>query len=306
LALPFKIVYSPNYNLNLGSHVFPAVKYQMIYERLLREGTAEPADFIAPEPASDDDMLRVHTPHWVTALRQGTLSYKEIIQLEIPYSPEMVDAVWLSTGGTILAGRRALEDGFCYNDGGGFHHAFPGHGEGFCAINDVAVAIRRLQIDRLIKRAMVVDCDVHHGNGTAAIFLHDESVMTFSIHQFANYPDEKPPSGIDIDLRDNCSDEEYMAKLTAKLPPAIESFQPEIIYYLAGADPYFQDQLGGLALTIDGLKWRDRFVFDTARGKGVPVAVVLAGGYAINVNDTVTIHANTVSAAKLIFGESAT
>ena len=305
MALPFKLVYSQDYDLNLGRHVFPAVKYQMIYERLLREGIAEPADFIAPEPASDDDMLRVHTRHWVTALRQGTLSYKEIIQLEIPYSPEMVDAVWLSTGGTILAGRRALGDGFCYNDGGGFHHAFPGHGEGFCAINDVAVAIRRLQVDRVIKRAMVVDCDVHHGNGTAAIFLHDESVMTFSIHQLANYPDEKPPSGIDIDLHDNCSDEEYMAALTAKLPPAIEAFQPELIYYLAGADPYYQDQLGGLALTIDGLQWRDRFVFDTARTKGVPVAVVLAGGYAINVKDTVTIHSNTVVAAKQIFGGSA-
>lgn len=301
MALPFKLVYSPGYDLNLGRHVFPAVKYHMIYERLLRDGVAEDEDFIAPEPASDDDMLRVHTRHWVTALRQGTLSEREIIQLEIPYSHEMVDAVWLATGGTILAGRRALEDGFCYNDGGGFHHAFPGHGEGFCAINDVAVAIRRLQVDRAVKRVMVVDCDVHHGNGTAAIFLHDESVMTFSIHQYANYPDEKPPSGIDIDLHDNCSDEEYMAELSAKLPPAIETFRPDLIYYLAGADPCYQDQLGGLALTIDGLKWRDRFVFDTARAAGAPVAVVLAGGYAINVKDTVTIHANTVVAAKEIF-----
>ena len=210
----------------------------------------------------------------------------------------MVQAFWLAAGGTTLAARLALSNGVGFNIGGGFHHAFPDHGEGFCAIHDVAVAIRRLQKDGLILRAMVVDCDVHHGNGTAAIFAADASVFTLSIHQLNNYPSEKPPSDIDIDLADETGDDEYLERLRAALVPALVEFRPGLLLYVSGADPYYQDQLGGLSLTLEGLKARDRLVFSCALMHHVPVAVALAGGYAVDLDDTVTIHANTARAAK--------
>src|SRR5579883_1447275 len=206
--LPFKLVYHPSYDLNLGAHVFPSRKYRLIHDQLLDEGTASPWDFVEPQPAPDEDVLRVHDAGWVHRLKNSTMSEAEMIQLEIPYSPQMVNGFWLAAGGTILAARNALRERFGFNIGGGFHHAFPDHGEGFCAIHDVAVAIRRLQADGLIRRAMVIDCDVHQGNGTAAIFAGDESVYTLSIHQFNNYPQEKPPSSLDIDLADGTADTE--------------------------------------------------------------------------------------------------
>jgi len=296
-TLPFQLVYHPRYDLNLGDHVFPARKYRLIHDRLLRERFAEPGDFIEPEPASDDDVLRVHDPGWVQRLKTGTLSTAEIIKLEIPYSCEMVEGFWLATGGTILAARNALRDRIGFNIGGGFHHAFPAHGEGFCAIHDVAIAIRALQHDRAIEKALIVDCDVHHGNGTAAIFKGDRSVLTLSLHQFNNYPSAKPPSVIDVDLRDGVEDGEYLDRLGGALQVAM-SFAPDLLIYLAGADPYREDQLGGLALTMDGLKRRDQLVFETALAESVSVAVVLAGGYARDTDDTVTIHCNTAKAAR--------
>jgi len=220
------------------------------------------------------------------------------MKLEIPYSEQMVKAFWLATGGTILASRNALRDRIGFNIGGGYHHAFAGHGEGFCAIHDVAVAIRVLQKEDAIKRAMVVDCDVHHGNGTAGIFAGDASVLTLSIHQFENYPTEKPPSTIDINLPDGVGDEEYLHELKEDLEPAIREFRPDLLMYIAGADPYREDQLGGLTLTMDGLKARDRLVLETALGAGIPVSIALAGGYARNTDDTVTIHCNTAKVAK--------
>src|SRR6266404_2145333 len=192
--LPFKLVYCDAYDLNLGNHVFPSSKYRFIHQKLLAEGLAAPADFLAPEPASDEDIMLVHDREWVQKLKCGKLSYTDIMRLEIPYSPQMVDAVWLAAGGSTLAAEWALVDGGAMNIGGGFHHAFAGHGEGFCAIHDVAVAIRCLQRDGAIGRALVVDCDVHHGNGTAAIFGSDHSVFTVSLHQLNNYPNPKPPS----------------------------------------------------------------------------------------------------------------
>jgi acetoin utilization deacetylase AcuC-like enzyme len=189
--LPFKLVYHEGYDLNLGSHVFPSQKYRMIRDRMVQEGFATAEDFVSPQPASDEDILRVHDAAWVTRLKTGSLSFLELRQLEIPYSHEMVEAFWLASGGTTLAARLALTDRIGFNIGGGFHHAFPGHGEGFCAIHDVAVAIRTLQAERLIERAMVLDADVHHGNGTAGIFAIDPSVFTLSIHQFNNYPSER-------------------------------------------------------------------------------------------------------------------
>lgn len=295
--LPFKLVYCENYDLHLGDHVFPSSKYRLIHQKLLAEGFADGGDFLAPEPARDEDVLLVHGQEWVRKLRHGLLSYTDIMRLEIPYSREMVDAVWLSAGGSILAARQALRDGGAINVGGGFHHAFPDHGEGFCAVHDVAIAIRRLQADGAIRRTLVVDCDVHHGNGTAHIFGGDASVFTVSLHQANNYPSTKPPSDLDVDLRDGIGDNEYLEHLGNALDVAFANGNTfDLLCYVAGADPYSEDQLGGLALTMEGLQRRDRMVFDAAQRHGVPVMVTLAGGYAHNVSDTVQIHVNTAHA----------
>ena len=296
--LPFKLIYHEGYDLNLGAHVFPSQKYRLIHERLIAGGVATPGDFLAPEPASDDDALRVHSQDYVHKLKTGTLSRDEEARLEVPYSKELMRACWLAAGGSILAGRWALADGWSANIGGGFHHACPDHGEGFCVIHDVAIAIRRLQSDNAIERAMIVDTDVHQGNGTAAIFANDASVFTLSIHQEHNYPHPKPPSTVDINLADGTGDDEYLAILEKHLQQAFRDFAPQLLFYVAGADPYREDQLGGLALTMDGLARRDALVFDFARRNRTPVAVALAGGYARRVADTVSIHVATILAAR--------
>jgi len=327
--LPFKLVYSDDYYLPIGTHVFPAQKYRLIHEHLLETATAAPSDFINPQPASDQDILLVHTPNYVEKLKKGTLSAMEEMQMEIPYSPELVRAFWLAAGGSILAAEHALKDRVSFNIGGGFHHAFPDHGEGFCMIHDVAVAIRRMHRDNKIRTAMTVDCDVHQGNGTAAIFAgtrtaseplpsvsaatvttsppakmrgaHAGDVFTISLHQENNYPMWKPHSSIDVDLPDGVGDEDYLAWLDNALSSGLRQFEPDLICYIAGADPYREDQLGGLALSIQGLKKRDELVFRVARARDIPVMVTYAGGYAQRLKDTVTIHCNTVIAAKEIF-----
>jgi len=296
--LPFKLLYHDKYDLNLGPHVFPSQKFRFIAETLLREGVATREDLLQPTPASDEDILRVHKPEWVRKLKTGTLTASDVMLLEIPYSPELVEAVWLAAGGSILAGQRALRDGFGANLGGGFHHAYPDHGEGFCAIHDVAVAIRRLQADKAIRKVMVVDTDVHHGNGTAAIFAKDPSVFTISIHQENNYPAHKPPSSIDLNMMDRADDDEYLGTLIPAAQRAMDEFKPEIVFYVGGADPFCEDQLGGLSLTKKGLMERDRRVFEEARRRGIPVVTTLAGGYARRVEDTVRIHVNTILAAR--------
>jgi acetoin utilization deacetylase AcuC-like enzyme len=285
------LVYHPGYDLNLGAHVFPAQKYRLIRERLSDWPVHTPA------PATDAQVQLVHTPEWTAALRDGTLTPRQIQTLEIPWSPQMARGFWLAAGGSLLAGRLALKHGAAYNIGGGFHHAFPNHGEGFCAVHDVAIAIRVLQSEGLISRALIVDTDVHHGNGTAAIFAADPTVFTLSIHQQNNYPAVKPPSDLDLPLADGVGDEEYLAILQPAVEQAVATFQPDILFYVAGADPYFDDQLGGLDLTIAGLTARDNAVFDTAMSRRIPVAIALAGGYARRVEDTVTIHTNTALAA---------
>lgn len=296
--LPFKVVYHDKYDLNLGPHVFPSQKFRLIAETLLREGIATHEDFLQPTPASDEDILRVHTPEWVRKLKTGKLTSSDVILLEIPYSPELVEAVWLAAGGSILAGQCALRDGFGANLGGGFHHAYPDHGEGFCAIHDVAVAIRRLQADKAIRKAMVVDTDVHHGNGTAAIFRDDPSVFTISIHQENNYPAHKPASSVDLHMMDRVDDEEYLRALVPAVQKALDEFRPDLMFYIGGADPFCEDQLGGLSLSKRGLLERDSRVFEEARRRGVPAATTLAGGYARRVEDTVRIHVNTILAAQ--------
>ena len=300
--LSFPLIYHDGYDLNFGDHVFPSVKYKLIRERMLGEGFAAPDDFLQPEPSTDEDLMLVHDRGWVTRLKQGTLSYDEILQLEIPYSRPMVEAFWLAAGGTSLAAQCALKSRAGFNIGGGFHHAFPGHGEGFCAIHDVAVAIRKLQIGKRIERALVVDVDVHHGNGTAAIFAHDPSVYTLSIHQFNNYPAVKPPSRVDIHLKDGTGDEDYLDRLRGPVETALDQFRPDLLMYVAGADPYEHDKLGGLSLTLNGLFERDLMVMRAAVSRNVPVCVTLAGGYALKLEDTVTIHTNTAKAAAKALG----
>ena len=284
------------------------------------------------------NILLVHTPSYVQKLRTGTLSAREELELEVPYSPELVRAFWLAAGGSVLAADHALIDGVAISIGGGFHHAFPDHGEGFCVINDVAVAIRCMQRDEKIRKAMTLDCDVHQGNGTAAIFsgarvaynalpsasasvinpavnsvrpgppgnrtssAHTTDVFTISLHQLNNYPAFKPPSSLDLNLPDDIGDSDYLACLGDALSMGLEKFEPELICYLAGADPYKEDQLGGLSLTIEGLKQRDALVFQFARNRGIPVMVTYAGGYAMKLEDTITIHCNTVIAAKEVYG----
>ena len=325
--LPFKLIYSPDYYLPIGQHVFPAEKYRRIHDRLIESGVAGPDDFLTPGPASDQDVLLVHRPDYVQKLKTGTLSVREEMEMEIPYSPELVRAFWLAAGGSILAAQHALKDRVAFNIGGGFHHAFPDHGEGFCMIHDVAVAIRRMQRDNKIRTAMTVDCDVHHGNGTAAIFAgtrvprdplpsrpastlgqptlrnaHAGDVFTISLHQHNNYPMYKPLSSIDVDLPDGIGDDDYLAWLDNALSSGLRQFEPELICYIAGADPYREDQLGGLSLTIEGLKRRDELVFRVCSARNIPVMVTYAGGYARKVEDTVTIHCNTVAAARQVFG----
>jgi acetoin utilization deacetylase AcuC-like enzyme len=301
--LPFKLIYHDGYDLNLGAHVFPSQKYKLIAHKLVAEGIAANGDFLRPDPASDADILRVHTEEWVRKLKTGTLTHTEIVELEVPYSREMVDAFWLAAGGTIAAAHAALRDGFGCNVGGGFHHAYPDRGEGFCAIHDVAVAIRRLQADGAIRKAMVIDTDVHQGNGTAAIFAHDDSVFTLSIHQANNYPEHKPPSSLDLHMADGVGDQAYLNALLPAVRRSLGQFQPEMIFYLGGADPYREDQLGGLDLSMTGLKVRDAHVFAEARKRNIPVASTLAGGYALRVEDTVQIHTNTICAAIEVAGK---
>ena len=331
--LPFKLIYSDAYYLPIGEHVFPAEKYRRIRDRLIAAGVAEANDFLEPQPATDQDILLVHKPEYVQKLKSGTLSPREEMEMEVPYSRDLANAFWLAAGGSILAARQSLTDKVCISIGGGFHHAFPDHGEGFCMIHDVAVAIRRLQREDQIRTAMTVDCDVHQGNGTAAIFAgtrtassllpsvssstlqrpagttrggkmreaHAGDVFTISLHQHNNYPLWKPASSIDVDLPDGIGDDDYLAWLDNALSSGLRQFDPDLICYIAGADPYKEDQLGGLNLTIEGLKRRDELVFQVALARDIPVMVTFAGGYARNVEDTVTIHCNTVIAAKEVF-----
>jgi acetoin utilization deacetylase AcuC-like enzyme len=270
----------------------------MVRDLVLAEHIAEPSDIVSPQSATDEDVLRVHTPEWVDKLKNNTLSASERMRLEIPYSEGVVRGFWLAAGGSILAAQCALQGGFGFNIGGGFHHAFPGHGEGFCMIHDVAVAIRRLQADNALRKVLIVDTDVHQGNGTAAIFAGDADVFTLSLHQENNYPEPKPPSDLDVNLADGTGDEEYLELLDQALANAFRRFAPEIIFYIGGADPYREDQLGGLWLSMRGLQERDALVFAEARLRGLPVAVAFAGGYARKVEDTVRIHVNTIIAAR--------
>ena len=288
------IVWDPSYEVDIGAHVFVTAKYRLTRERLLAQGTVSEEHFVPPVPATREELALVHTRAYLDKIDRGSFSFAEIMRLEVPFSEEGRRAMVLTCGGTLLAARLALEHGAAGHLGGGFHHAFAGHGEGFCLLNDVAVAARALVHEGRIERAAVVDLDVHHGNGTAAIFADDPDVFTFSMHQERNYPETKPPSDLDVGLEDGTGDEEYLALLERHLPRVLDGHDPQLVLHLAGADPYHDDQLGGLGLTLDGLRRRDRMVLEAAREREIAVAVVLAGGYAYRLEDTVTIHAATM------------
>jgi acetoin utilization deacetylase AcuC-like enzyme len=296
-----QIVYSARYHVDIGSHVFPTAKYDAIYRELSAAGGWS---WVEPALASWEDLALVHTDEYLEKVQTGAFTAEEIAEIELPWSPEIVDVFRLMTGGTVTAARLATETGLGIHAGGGFHHAFANHGEGFCFFNDVALAIRVLQRDRRIARAAIVDLDVHHGNGTSMIFDGDRSVFTFSMHQQHNYPMFKPRSALDVGLADRTGDDEYTARLRAALPQVMAS-NPDVVFYLAGADPFEGDQLGGLALTRAGLLERDRIVFDACLAGGLPLVVTLAGGYARRLEDTVAIHRATIELARETFDRAA-
>ncbi|NQU94828.1 MAG: histone deacetylase [Candidatus Omnitrophica bacterium] len=297
-----KIVYSDEYYIDIGAHVFPTVKYKLIKNRLSNDlSVVNKILFVEPKEAQDEDLLRAHTAEYLDKLKYGKLSAQEILTLELPYSKELAKGARLCCGGTISAVWAALDDGIGIHLGGGFHHAFADHGEGFCVLNDIAVAVKKAIGKKRIKKALIIDCDLHQGNGTAAIFGNEDRVFTFSIHQENSYPFYKPKSDMDIGLVDKTKDKEYLMRLEENIPKILSDFKPQLVMYVAGADPYENDQIGNLALTKEGLKKRDFFIYDTAKNYQVPVAVVLAGGYAARREDTVDIQFNTIKTAIEIF-----
>lgn len=295
-----QVFYTPRYYADIGEgHVFPIRKFELVRDRLIGEGTLAPSEIIEPQPAPVADVLLVHTESYVTRLRAGALTPRELRRLGLPWSKALVRRSFLATGGTISAARTALVYGIASNLAGGTHHAFPERGEGFCVLNDVAVAIRTLRRDNLIEHAAIVDLDVHQGNGTATIFEGDARVFTFSMHGAKNYPVFKARSTLDVELPDGTGDDEYLRTLAGHLP-RVFARRPDIVFYLGGADPYAGDKLGRLSLSIAGLRARDEFVLSECSARGLPVVTVMSGGYAADINDTVEIHCNTIRAAKAI------
>jgi len=284
-------VATDRYEVDIGPHVFPTAKYRLVRLALLAGKACAPEDFAEPEPPSREDLLLVHTSAYVDDLDHARLT-ERTYRSELPVTRPVIEAFRLAAGGSILAARLAAERGVGVHLGGGLHHAFPDHAEGFCYVNDVAIAARAAQRDGLARKVLVVDLDLHQGNGTAAVFRSDDSVFTFSMHQEDNYP-VKERSDLDIGLGDGTRDEEYLALLRETLPRLRDEERPDLAIYVAGADPFEEDQLGGLSLTRAGLRERDRIVFGELAARGVPVAVVLAGGYARRLADTVAIHTAT-------------
>lgn len=296
-----RYIWSPAYEVDIGAHVFPTVKYRLIRELLLSDGLCQPTDFLEPAPATDEQLLLAMTPEYLGDLKNLRRTERTVYS-ELPLTEPIVDAYRLAAGGTLLAAREAISGaGISCHIGGGFHHAFADHAEGFCYINDIAVAVRVMQQEGHINRAAVIDCDLHQGNGTANIFRGDETVKTFSIHQENNYP-AKQESDVDIGLDDFADDTEYLSHLQEALPALLDSHRPELLIYVAGADPYQDDMLGRLKLTMHGLEERDRFVLGEAVSRNIPAVTVTAGGYAQHVIDTVKIHAQTCRIAAELAG----
>jgi len=292
---PIPVVHSPRYACDIGPHVFPTAKYGLVRDQLVGEGAFTAADVMEPERPDRAILELAHTRELLDDLEALRWTHRTMPS-ELPLTAEIVTAYALGSGGTLLAARRALGRGAAVHIGGGFHHAMADRAEGFCYLNDLAVAIRALQAEGAIRRAAVVDLDVHQGNGTAAIFAGDREVFTLSFHQQNNYPSPKPPSTLDVGFADGAGDDEYLARLDEALP-RVWAHAPEIVLYQAGADPYREDQLGGLALSVAGLERRDRAVIEGCAARGIPCVVTLGGGYARRVEDTVAIHATTCRVA---------
>jgi acetoin utilization deacetylase AcuC-like enzyme len=278
-------------------HRFPIAKYELLRRRVVAEGLVPPERVHEPDRASRESLRRVHTDDYVTRLTKGRLDQSELRRLGFPWSKGLVERSYRAVGGTCAAARAALEEGIAMNLAGGTHHAFPDRGEGFCVFNDVAVAIRLLQHERRIDRVAIIDLDVHQGNGTHAIFATDPRVFTFSIHGSRNYPFTRVAGSVDIELEDGTGDDEYLAVLSDALPRTIAAAQPDLVVYLAGADPYAGDRLGRLGLSLDGLARRDAMVIRACREIGIPTAITIAGGYGRDIADTVQAHVNTVQVA---------
>jgi acetoin utilization deacetylase AcuC-like enzyme len=294
-----KIFYCDHFVLPLpDGHRFPMEKYAELRRRVALDPATPAGALTVPAAATDAELRRVHTPDWVARVADGSLSREEIRKIGFPWSPGLVERSRRSVGGTIGAARAATSgDGVSVNLAGGTHHAFSDRGEGFCVFNDVAVAIRALQAEGRIHTALVADLDVHQGNGTAAIFRDDPEVFTLSVHGAGNYPFRKEASDLDVELPDGTGDEAYLGAAGDALRTAMERSRPDLLFFLAGADPHEHDRLGRLALTFEGLKARDELVLGTAARAGTPVAVVMSGGYGTRLGDTVTVHHNTVRAA---------
>jgi acetoin utilization deacetylase AcuC-like enzyme len=289
---------SARYTFPLPSgHRFPIGKYELLRRRVVADGLVAPDRVHDPDRASADALRRAHTDDYVSRFTDGRLSDKELRRIGFPWSGALVERSYRAVGGTCEAARAALQAGVAMNLAGGTHHAFADRGEGFCVFNDVAVAIRMLQDEGRVHRAAVVDLDVHQGNGTHAIFAGDSSVFTFSMHGGRNYPFPKVAGCVDVELEDGTGDEEYLALLAATLPRVLSAAQPDLVVYLAGADPYVGDRLGRLGMSLDGLARRDAMVLSACREVGIPVAVTIAGGYGRDLNDTVQAHLNTVRVA---------
>ncbi len=298
-----RVFYTPRYYADIGDgHIFPIRKFELVRDRLLQDGTLRPDDLIEPEPASIDDVLLVHSDDYVTRLQAGTLSAAELRRLGLPWSESLVRRSFYAVGGSISAAHWALQTGIGSNLAGGTHHSFADRGEGFCVLNDVAVAVRVLQRDGLIRSAAIVDCDVHQGNGTATIFSDDPAVFTFSMHGAKNYPLFKAQSSLDVELPDGTTDGPYLQALLESLP-FVFGHSPDIVFYLAGADPYAGDKLGRLAVSIEGLKERDKLVLRQCYEREIPAVTVMSGGYGQNISDTVEIHCNTIRVARSVFIE---
>ncbi len=285
--------------------MFPIKKFELVRDRLLKDGTLQTCEISEPQPAEIEDVLLVHTDDYVTRLRNGTLTTREVRRLGLPWSKSLVRRSFLACSGTVNAARHALENGVASNLAGGTHHAFPDRGEGFCVLNDVAVAIRVLQKKKLAKKFLIVDCDVHQGNGTAFIFKDDTDVFTFSMHGAKNYPLFKEKSTLDIELPDKTGDAEFLEILNKALPHIFLQ-NPDLVFYLGGADPFEKDKLGRLGLTIEGLQQRDEMVLSFAKNKKIPIVTTMSGGYAQDINDTVEIHCNTIRTVRKVFAESQT
>ena len=289
-----RVIHSPRYECDIGAHVFPIHKFRLALERLLAEGVVTPERVLEPEPLPLEALESVHTPGYLREFLELRPTPR-VLASELPITAAIRDAYLLAAGGTTRAARCALEDGSSMHLGGGYHHAMPDHAEGFCYLNDIAIAIRVLQKDGALERAAVIDTDVHQGNGTARIFQDDASVYTFSMHQENNYP-IKERSDWDIGLPDRVEDDAYLELLRDALPRILDTHRPQLVMMVAGADPYCEDQLGGLNLSLDGLQARDQSVVDACAQRGIPVVGLTAGGYAQRIEDTVTIHVNTTRA----------